>query len=277
MSQQTENIVGVASYCFHDFSPLVAYRHVTRAGIRYVDVPASVSGGAFVPELMDQRGVEQLRERLASLEVTPILVGAYADFLNPRHVEALLRRISFAQSLGVKVVISDSARTLEPTKEQWQRIVNAMRYAGDVAADHDVRIGVETHIGMTHSGALVARLLNDVDHPAVGVTYDTGNIYFYNDDLNPAEDVKLVAEKVVAVHLKDTNGGKGDWAGFCDLGDGKVDFPAILKVLASVGFRGPYAIELEAKPGSDPNRGDCLRSVERSVAHLRKIGLLPPA
>jgi inosose dehydratase len=149
-----------------------------------------------------------------------------------------------------------------------------MRYAGDFAADHDVRLGIETHLGLTHSGALVGRLLDEVDHPSVGVTYDTGNIYFYNDDVDPVEDVKHVLGRVVAVHLKDTAGGKGDWAGFCDLGDGKVDLPAIVQALDGVGFLGPYAIELEAKVGQDANRADCLLSIERSLAHLRRIGLL---
>jgi len=225
---------------------------------------------------MDEEAIGQLKERLAALGVTPIVVGAYADFLNPRHVAALLRRITFARSLGVKAVISDSTRNLDPTKEEWRRMVNAMRYAGDVAADNGVRIGLETHVGLTHSGALVANLLDDVDHPAVGVTYDTGNIYFYNDDLNPVEDIRRVADRVVAVHLKDTAGGKGDWAGFCDLGDGRVDFPAIFQALDSVGFSGPFALELEATPGQDANRGDCLRSVERSISYLRRIGALPP-
>lgn len=275
-SGQADRVVGVTSYCFHDFNPFVAYRNVPRAGVRYVDVPASVSGGYFVPELMDESAIQQLRERQASLGVSPVIVGAYADFLNPRHVAALLRRITFARSLGVNVVISDSTRNLDPTRDERRRLVNAMRYAGDFAADHGVRLGIETHLGLTHSGALVADLLDDVDHPAVGVTYDTGNIYFYNDDANPVEDIRRVADRVVAVHLKDTSGGKGDWASFCDLGDGRVDFPAIIRALDAVGFSGPFAIELEATPGQDANRGDCLRSVQRSVSYLRRIGVLPP-
>ena len=275
-AEQAGRVVGVASYCFHDFSPFVAYRHVPRAGVRYVDVPASVSGGYFAPELMDESAIQQLLERQASLGVSPVVVGAYADFLNPRHVAALLRRITFARSLGVKVVISDSTRNRNPDRDEWRRMVNAMRYAGDFAADNGVRIGIETHVGLTHSGALVAGLLDDVDHPAVGVTYDTGNIYFYNDDVNPVEDIRRVANRVVAVHLKDTAGGKGDWAGFCDLGQGRVDFPAIVQALDGVGFSGPYMLELEATPGQDANRGDCLRSVERSIKYLRGIGVLPP-
>ena len=59
-------------------------------------------------------------------------------------------------------------------------------------------------------------------------------------------------------------------------GDGKVDFPAIFQALDSVGFSGPFALELEATPGQDANRADCLRSVERSISYLRRIGVLPP-
>jgi sugar phosphate isomerase/epimerase len=74
------------------------------------------------------------------------------------------------------------------------------------------------------------------------------------------------------VHLKDTVGGKGEWL-FCPLGDGRVDFPAVLGVLEQAGFKGPYSLELEGKRGEDNDRAANARVVERSLAYLKSLGL----
>ena len=53
-----------------------------------------------------------------------------------------------------------------------------------------MQIALETHGGITRNGALCAKLLDAVNHDAIGVNYDTGNIYYYNEGLDPAEDVQ---------------------------------------------------------------------------------------
>jgi inosose dehydratase len=141
--------------------------------------------------------------------------------------------------------------------------------------DQGVRIALETHGGLTRNGTLARRLLDAVNHPAVGVNYDTGNIYYYNDDLDPAEDVKLVADRVFHVHLKDTVGGKGEWQ-FCALGQGRVNFPGIVDVLQKADFRGPYSLELEGKRGEDLNRAGQSEVIRASIEYLRRIGLAQP-
>ena len=272
----SENVIGASANCFLEFSPFVAYRFFPQVGIHHVEVPAPPSGLAgFAPEVMGEDGVKALKDRLAEMQLAPLSVGAYCDLLKPRHQELLLRRIVFAQQLGAPNVVSDATRQLEVDAAGWRRLVTALRYVGDFAADHGVRLALETHGGITRNGALARKLLDAVDHPAVGVNYDTGNIYYYNDDLDPAEDVRQVAERVVQVHLKDTEGGKGEWR-FCGLGEGRVDFPAILETLQAAGFKGPYSLEIEGLRGEDFNRAQHLARLESSCDYLRKIGLMAP-
>jgi L-ribulose-5-phosphate 3-epimerase len=274
VSEPNRTIIAASPNCFLEFNPFVAYRYFPTVGIQYVEVPAAPSGaGMFAPELMDRDDVERLKERLSSLGVTPMSVGAYCDLLQPRLVDALKRRIDFAQQLGATNVVSDATRQLEVEPEPWRKLVNVLRYLGDYAADHGVRIALETHGGLTRNGRLALKLLEAVDHPAVGLNYDTGNIYYYNDDLDPAEDVKQVAERVVQVHLKDTAGGKGEWQ-FCTLGEGRVNFPAIIGALQAAGFHGPYSLELEGRRGEDFNREQNLDRVRKSLDYLRQIGLM---
>ncbi|MBI2940895.1 MAG: sugar phosphate isomerase/epimerase, partial [Chloroflexi bacterium] len=273
MLDPKDNIIAASPNCFLEFSPWVAYHHFPQVGIHHVEIPAQRNAGAFVPEIMDDADVQQLKDRLAGLGVTPVSVGAYCDLLHPRQVDLLRRRIDFAQQLGAQNVVSDATRRLEVDADQWRKLGNTLRHVGDYAADRGVRIALETHGGLTRNGALARKLLDAVDHPAIGINYDTGNIYYYNDDLDPAEDVRQVAERVVQVHLKDTVGGKGEWM-FCALGDGRVNFPAIIAELQSVGFHGPYSLELEGQRGQDLNREGHLGVIRKSLEYLRRIGLM---
>jgi L-ribulose-5-phosphate 3-epimerase len=268
-----EILLAASPNCFLEFHPYVAYRYFPSLGIRHVEVPAGPTGTSpFPPEALDAETLAAFKERLSDFGVVPITVGAYCDLLRPAHVAAILRRIDFAQALGAYTVVSDATRQLEVDAEQWRRLVNTLRFLGDYGADRGVRVALETHGGLTRNGANCRKLLDAVDHPAVGVNYDTGNIYYYNDELDPAEDVRQIADRIVHVHLKDTVGGKGEWL-FCPLGDGRVDFPAVFGVLEKAGFKGPYSLELEGKRGEDNDRAANARVIERSLAYLKSLGL----
>jgi len=267
-------VIAASPNCFLAYSTFTAYGEFPALGIHHVEVPASPGGaGGIVPEVMNADDVQRFKDRLTKIGVTPVSVGIYCNFLDHRQVAAALRRIDFAEALGAPVVVSDATRKLEVDDDEWRRLVNALRYAGDYAADHGVKIALETHGGLTRNGSLAAKLLSAVDHPAVGVNYDTGNIYYYNEGLDPVDDIKLVSEKVFQVHLKDTIGGKGEWL-FCPLGEGRVNFPGVVETLKKAGFKGAYSLELEGKRGEDLNLAGHRAVIKKSVDYLRSIGLL---
>ena len=264
------DLIAASPNCFLEMSPFVAYREFPALGIRHVEVPCGPSGMApFAPELIVGDALKMFRERLAALGVEPITVGAYCDVLT--QTDLLKRRIDFAQAIGATIVVSDATRQLSVEAEDWARIVRTLRQLGDHAAGRGVKLALETHGGITRNGALCAKLLDEVDHPAVGVNYDTGNIYYYNQGFDPAEDVKLVAHRVIQVHLKDTRGGKGEWL-FCGLGEGRVDFPAVVKTLREAGFDGPWSLEIEGERGEDLTRAQSAERIRRSLEYLRSIG-----
>jgi sugar phosphate isomerase/epimerase len=273
MPSAGNNVIAASPNCFFGFSTFVAYRELARAGIRHVEVPAPPRGpDGFAPEAMDRGDVEALKAQLAELGLAAISVGAYCDLLEPRAVEKLLRRIDLAERLGAPNVISDATSRPDPTSDDWRRVVNSLRFAGDYAQDHGVMVALEVHGGLTRSGKHCRELLDAVDHPAVGVNYDTGNVYYYNEDVDPADDVKLIADKVVQVHLKDTLGGFHDWD-FCALGEGQVNFPAVISTLRAAGFAGAYSLELEGRQSEDLNRAGNMAVVQQSLAYLERIGL----
>jgi L-ribulose-5-phosphate 3-epimerase len=271
-------IIAASPFCFSGFDPWVAYACLSRAGVRSVEVPAlAPSMGpkhgltTFAPEAMDDADVRAFRDRLQDLGLTPITVAAMCHLDDTREIESLRRRIDFAQALGCRYVITDS--TEQPDSgESWREVIEALREIADYASDRGVCLALETHAGPTRTGRLARKFLEEVGHPNVGFNYDTGNIVYYNDDVDPSEDIAEVADRVVHVHLKDTQGGREEWK-FCALGEGRVNFQKILQRLRAAGFMGPYSLEIEGMAGEDLNREGCLRRVRKSLEHLRSIGL----
>jgi len=278
-SDQAEVVLAASPFCFFGFDPFVAYRGLAEAGIRRVEVPAfPASQGirwgltTFAPELMADADVAALRGHLADLGLEPVTVAALCDVLDPGQADALGRRIDFAARLGASTVIADAGQR-DPDAERWRRAIANVRALGRRAAAAGVQIALETHEGATRTGASSRELLEEVDDPAVGLNYDTANIIYYNDDVDPALDVRTVADRVRHVHLKDTAGGRGEWQ-FCALGRGRVDFPAIIAALRAAGFRGTYSLEIEGREGEDLNRAGHLARVRESIEYLRQIGLI---
>jgi len=270
------HVIAATPMSFGGFDLWIGYRYLQRAGIRHVEVPAlPMSLGAkfdlttFAPEAMDQDDVNLLKQRLQAMELTPVTVAAFCDLRNTTQAEALRRRIDFAQQLGARYVITEASGE---AAEERRKVINGLRWMGDYAADRGIRIALETHEGPTQNGKRAREFLAELDHPHVGLNYDTGNIYYYNDDIDPAEDIREIADRVMHVHLKDTLGGKGEWR-FCALGEGRVNFAKIVQTLESAGFDGPYSLEIEGLEGEDLRREEHLQRVRKSLDHLKQIGL----
>jgi inosose dehydratase len=151
-------------------------------------------------------------------------------------------------------------------------VANVARFLGDYAQAHDVRLAFEIHEGLAHSGASARRLLDAIDHDAVGVNYDTGNAIFYNDGIDPASDLETILDRVIHVHLKDTSGGRGEWA-FGVLGTGHVDLARIVGLLKSRGFNGPYSLEIEGFAAEDLTRQARVERVRQSLEYLVSLGI----
>src|SRR5579859_471941 len=275
------DLVAATTTCFLGLDPWVAFECLQSARIHYVEVPAYPARQSvewrqttFSPETLGPTGTQRLCERLAEMDLIPITVGAYASVLEPEDFQPLLRRIDFAQQLGGSFVIVDAAGREPEGAAEWRRIGNLGRFLGDYAQMHGVRLAFEIHEGLTRSGAIARRLLDAIDHPAVGVNYDTGNAIFYNDGVDPVADLQTIIDRVIHVHLKDTSGGRGDWA-FGPLGSGHVDLPEIVRTLKRHGFRGPYSLEVEGYAGEDLTRQSRVERVRQSLRYLSTLGIQP--
>ena len=130
----------------------------------------------------------------------------------------------------------------------------ALQIAAPYAAEKGVVIGLKPHGGVTRTGLECRRFAEEVGLAGFGLWFDPGNFVFY-DRLDPAEEVKPMAEYCVGVCLKDCAikpDGKPDV--MIQPGTGRVDFPACLRALKDAEFRGPMLFECLG--GAEPEEID---------------------
>jgi L-ribulose-5-phosphate 3-epimerase len=228
---------------------------------------------AVITEKADDATVEAFRDLLGrhGVKISGCNVGG-ADIRTGDGVELTERRIRFAARwFGVSLCVSGAGQPGDA--DEWHTIVASLRRLGDTAREAGVTLALETHKGPTQNATAMLALMEDVGHPHVRLNFDTGNIAYYNPGAEPCDELDRVKHLVRNVHLKDNRGGFEDWY-FPSVGEGgSVDFVRVREILDTVGFLGPYTIEIEGIGGeAEPGLEERHRRVTRSVEHLRACG-----
>lgn len=178
-------------------------------------------------------------------------------------VRALREILPRAGAIGAKtVLVSLFDENAIQGHEDEQRVIELLRPLADQAEGLGIRLGLESEIPAER----FRRFIEAFNHPAVGIYYDIGNMVGLGVDV-PAE-IQLLAPLIVGVHVKDRIIGGGT----VPLGSGAADFPAIFRVLAVIGYRGPYIIQGARDPSRDDislNRAyyQFVKSLLEGVAH----------
>jgi sugar phosphate isomerase/epimerase len=180
----------------------------------------------------------------------------------------LHRTLHVANRLGTEILFA-SVNSKGITKEiAYERL----RALGDEAASHGVKIAVETHPDLADNGRVARETMEAVNHPAVGINFDTANVLYYADGpTDTLQELEKVLPWVISVHLKDYSGtGPQQWA-FPTLGQGHVDFKGVFALLEKQGFSGPVTLEIEGVQGEELSEAQMQERVAESVRYARSV------
>ena len=155
--------------------------------------------------------------------------------------------IDLACDLGVGVVHGLSGPPPDgiPSNEAWGWLVAVVGECGDYANARGVRYAFEAIAN--HLVARVAdleQLIRAVGRERLWVNFDPSHFEVMGDD--PVTAARALAPRVVHAHLKDARRVPEDFA-FPPLGDGMIDFGAVVKELAGGGYDGYLSAEYEAQ------------------------------
>ena len=145
--------------------------------------------------------------------------------------------VPIAKALGVKVILLPffGKGALE-TQAEKEHVGDALREVAPLAQQAGIILGLEDTISARDN----VRIMERTKSPAVLTYYDVGNSTKNGFDV--IEEIRwLGADRICEVHLKDNPG---------YLGQGKIDFPAVVDALADIGFKQWAELETDTPSGS---------------------------
>lgn len=241
--------------------------------------------GAFIGvELRRPGSVDEARPRLTAV------ASLLAATRNPEASPYLILADDNGRSPSRHRHAGRITRDLGLSRDEWNTFT---RNAEDVARIVCDAAGLETVFhphcaGYVETPDETERFLNDTDPELLGIVFDTGH-YVYGSGEADTNGRSAVAglerfwERVPYVHFKDCEprvAGSAREEGwdyttavrrgvFCELGEGSVDFAAVLAFLRKHGYEGWITVEQDVLPGT----GTPKESARRNRDYLRTLGL----
>lgn len=217
--------LGIGSYAYRWALGTEAFRPAQPATVADL-VRDAGEMGVDVLQVADNAELEAATDStLADLRALATDLGiAFQTGTTGAHPEQLARHIHIARILEadvIRVVPDDGAA---PGPE-----VEAIRAVLPQLDEHGLTIGIENHFTMT--SPRIVEVLEEIDHPRVGVVLDVANSIMCQEW--PAQTIDQLAPHAVCVHLKDCRlepdaEGVGGHVVGTPLGTGVVDLPAVL-------------------------------------------------
>jgi inosose dehydratase len=166
---------------------------------------------------------------------------------------------------------------------EWRTFAGgADRVARAVLDETGLRTVFHHHCaGYVETPEEIARLLELTDPHLLGLVFDSGHYTFGAGSGDVVTALERFRERIWYIHLKDCDprvaaqARSGNWdyfealrhGVFCELGNGSVDFPALLRWLKGQGYSGYVLVEQDVLPGM----GTPKDSAARNRQYLRSI------
>ena len=256
-----------------DLTPVEALELFAASGLDGAEVIWQDGYRSAIPESDDGsvlRAVEAAARRLG-LRIgclTPYVTGLNSLDEETRHGEiarmgSAIRTAAALECPRIRVYGGTLLGSEPPADvpRMWDRLVASLSSLGEVAARAGVVLCVENHFStMTVSAAETVALVEAVASPGVGILYDQANLAFTHREAH-AEAIALQADWIRHVHVKDlefihperelrtgqvASIDKADRVHASRMiGDGVLDWAAILEALRRTGYDGSYTLEYE--------------------------------
>lgn len=168
--------------------------------------------------------------------------------------------------------------------EAWRHLAGGLTRLADLCRPLGVEVVFHPHAGTyVETAADVDRLMDGTPADLVGLCLDTGHLAYGGAD--PVEVCRRYAARVRHVHTKDvrpailervrhealpyvTAVGEGV---FAPLGEGMVDFPALIAALRAVSYDGWYVLEQDIRLGPSWPAQNPLENARHSATYLEKL------
>ncbi|QBH97543.1 sugar phosphate isomerase/epimerase [Limnobaculum zhutongyuii] len=263
-SQLTQMAVNTAMFDGHDLDS--AFSTIQQAGYRYLELAYNEGYvGNLNASLFSTSSISHIKELLQKYDLSTIALGCTMNLAGANMLEKFRLRIRFAHALGIRCL---NACTTE--QKERQKMIDNLKILAPEAADYGCVICLENGGDYNYDAFTSAedgiRLLDELDHPAIALNIDPGNMLSLCPELDPVEQVLAMLPYSQHFHIKDVEM-RGDQFWFPAIGDGVIDYKTILPALAKRAI--PCSLEIPLRmhrlADSTPLRSDQLAPLEKSL------------
>jgi len=297
--------IGCVSWCFHSFAagtnPEEAIDTIGELGFDGVDL--IVLGPRDITDYWNDATIDRLKGQLErhKLEVAqfvlfqPVVEGltsADADERN-RSLDNFEAGCRIGQKLGAPIlnIVAPWARELQgpygylpryyeisdPKPGEkfhidiapdfdwdalWQTYIETTRACLEIVRAHGMKLSIEHHTHcMIPDAVSFLRLWDAIQDPALGYNMDTG--WTLSQREYPPVAIHKVKDRLMNLHVRDIDGRMRQ---FVPIGEGVMDFQAIVEALKTIGFQGYLSIE------QDKHRPEDMRQICKTyLAMMREL------
>ncbi|MBR5033974.1 MAG: TIM barrel protein [Bacteroidales bacterium] len=235
--------LGAAGYTFVKFDLDTALKTLQRADVHYLCIK-----DFHLPLNATDDQIAAFHAKCASYGVTGYGVG-------PIYMETEAeadRAFAYARRVGVKVLVGVPSYEILPYVDKKLEEYPEIKYA------------IHLHgpdINIFQTASVIWDKVKDLN-PRLGMCLDVG--HDLRGGADPVEDLKKYHTRVFDMHFKDES--EASKAGWCvEIGRGKIDFPALVRMMRKVGYSGVCSLEYE-KDMDDPFMG-----IAESFGYLKAV------
>jgi sugar phosphate isomerase/epimerase len=264
------NLLAGNTNSYHTYGLDEALEGIAQAGFKYVELSAVRGWTEHVPLEATDAQIAEIKAKLDRLGLGASALSGHTDLTTAEGVAGGKMAVDLCTRFGLSIMNTAIGGHYSEDEDKGS-FMGYIHDLADYAADRGVTLALEVHGDIMASGQLSVPLIKEINRDNVRINYDTANCVFYGG-VEAVDDLRSVVPYLAHVHLKDTGGGKREW-NFPAIGEGRLDFGAILKLLDEDGYTGSYSVEIEFQGEPWPPVSEVNRSMQVSYAHLKSLGL----
>lgn len=246
---------GICIWAFAEPDWAICFQKAREAGYDGVEVLLAEDGPLHLhsteEEILAVKAMAE-RENMALYSVASHLYWQYPLTSNDpavrdKAMHIARKQLNAAALLGCDTVliVPGQVDPATPYDVAYERALCAMQALAPYAGEKGVTIGVENVWNRFLLSPLEMRdFIDRVGHSRVAAYFDVGNVL---RDGYPEQWIRILGRRIAKVHVKDYRV-QADGAGFVDLLNGDVDFPAVIGALKEIGYDGWITAELAPYP-----------------------------
>ena len=275
-------LISCSASSYGPYGARAAVAHLGKVGVRFLELPILTNGQPTrfgeVPLITSTATAQQSQQVASYLQDHGLQLSAcQIDTGNPLFKSArqvLKRKMDIAAQLGCSLVIGNGGELESP--DQRGTLIEALRELGDHAQKLGQTYCLDMQPGLCRNHRGMLDLLRDLQHPHIWLNFDTGALFYYNDE--PILEIALVkvAPYLRHLNLSDSIGEYNYWY-FPALGyGGAVDFMRVFQIMRDMNFPAPMSIHIEGIEGEhDLPLAVYEQRVADSITTLRECSYFP--